>query len=216
MTKRYFFNLGSSLVLFQVLIWTYVRWPDIMHSFLFLLKLKHLATLFGHENMTIFTWHLDFCFLEFLNFKHITFYGIVCFEFVGLVPILCRIYKIEWPRPESLDISLLPNSDFHSFSVLKLNSKCVTRILLLLSLIMAPACAKLDLLVMTPPGLFSHPLLDVPATRYNYFKNKNKKIIKFFCKEFNHLIFFLLEVLITFLTFEAFQVDCLKKCKESL
>merc|ERR1719400_2522085 len=65
-------------------------------------------------------------------------------------------------------ISLLPNSDFHSFSALKLNSKCVTRILLLLLLIMALACAKLDLLAMTPQGLFSHPLLDVPDTRVSW------------------------------------------------
>ena len=165
--------------------------------------------------MTIFTWHLDFCFLEFLNFKRITFYGIVCFEFVGLVPILCRIYKIEWPRPESLDISLLPNSDFHSFSALKLNSKCVTRILLLLSLTMALACAKLDLLAMMPQGLFSHPLLDVPATRYNYFKNKNKTKFKGFCKEsFDILLIKNFEI--TFFTFEAFRADFLKKCNESL
>merc|ERR1711936_617769 len=43
--------------------------------------------------------------------------------------------------------------------------KCVTKTLLLLSLTMAPACARLDLLEMTLPVLSSPPLLDVPATR---------------------------------------------------
>merc|ERR1711936_1068234 len=38
--------------------------------------------------------------------------------------------------------------------------RCVTKTLLPLSLTMAPACAKLDLLVMTLPELSSHPLLE--------------------------------------------------------
>merc|ERR1711973_130343 len=43
--------------------------------------------------------------------------------------------------------------------------RCVTKTLLLLSLTMAPACARLDLLEMTLPELSSPPLLDVLATK---------------------------------------------------
>jgi len=47
-------------------------------------------------------------------------------------------------------------------------SRCVTKTQLLWSLTMAPACAKPVSPVMTPPGLSSHPLLDVPATRVSW------------------------------------------------
>merc|ERR1712072_298511 len=47
-------------------------------------------------------------------------------------------------------------------------SKCVTRTLPLWSVTMAPACARLALLETTPPGPFSHPSLDVPATRVSW------------------------------------------------
>merc|ERR1711874_776886 len=45
---------------------------------------------------------------------------------------------------------------------------CVTKILPLLSLTMAPACAKPVSLEMTPPGLSSLPLLDAPVTRVSW------------------------------------------------
>merc|ERR1712156_826299 len=45
---------------------------------------------------------------------------------------------------------------------------CVTKILPLLSLTMAPACAKPVSLEMTPPGLSSLPLLDAPTTRVSW------------------------------------------------
>jgi hypothetical protein len=41
---------------------------------------------------------------------------------------------------------------------------------------MAPACAKLDSQEMMLPGLFSHPLLDVLATRYLKIANIKEKI----------------------------------------
>merc|ERR1712136_682491 len=47
-------------------------------------------------------------------------------------------------------------------------ARCVTKALPLLSLTMAPACAKLDLLVMTLPELYSHPLLDAHVTRVSW------------------------------------------------
>merc|ERR1711992_484983 len=47
-------------------------------------------------------------------------------------------------------------------------TRCVTKTLLLLSLTMAPACARLDLLEMTLPELSSPPLLDVLATRVRW------------------------------------------------
>merc|ERR1712194_676556 len=64
----------------------------------------------------------------------------------------------------TLDISLLSCPVFN----FKLNPTCVTKIPPLWSLTMAPACAKLDSLVMMPPGLSSHPLLDVPVTRVSW------------------------------------------------
>merc|ERR1711899_301734 len=57
---------------------------------------------------------------------------------------------------------------FNHFASNSNQTRCVTKILLLLSLTMAPACAKPVLPVMTPPGLSSHPLLDVPATRVSW------------------------------------------------
>merc|ERR1711993_236429 len=45
---------------------------------------------------------------------------------------------------------------------------CVTKILPLLSLTMAPACAKPVSLETMPPGLSSLPLLDAPATRVSW------------------------------------------------
>merc|ERR1711892_437632 len=43
-----------------------------------------------------------------------------------------------------------------------IHPRCVTKTLLLLSVTMAPACARLDLLEMTLPELSSPPLLDAP------------------------------------------------------
>merc|ERR1712149_93551 len=57
---------------------------------------------------------------------------------------------------------------FNHFTSNSNQTRCVTKIPPLLSLTMAPACAKLDSPVMTPPGLSSLPLLDVPATRVSW------------------------------------------------
>merc|ERR1739848_829007 len=57
---------------------------------------------------------------------------------------------------------------FNHFARNSNQTRCVTKILPLLSLTMAPACAKPVSLVMTPPGLSSPPLLDVPATRVSW------------------------------------------------
>merc|ERR1712109_144451 len=67
-----------------------------------------------------------------------------------------------------LDICLETTSDYTVFSFFKINSTCVTKILLPLLWTMALACAKLALLVMMLQGLSSHPLLDVPATRVSW------------------------------------------------
>ena len=56
---------------------------------------------------------------------------------------------------------------FSSFSTLEkanFKAKCVTKTQLLWLSTMAPACARLALLVMTPQGLSSHPLLDAQDT----------------------------------------------------
>ena len=65
-------------------------------------------------------------------------------------------------------------------------SRCVTKMLLLLSLTTDPVCAKPVSQEMMLPGLSSHPLLDALATRYenqNITKNikhfSNKSYIKF-------------------------------------
>merc|ERR1712042_373566 len=55
-----------------------------------------------------------------------------------------------------------------SLKVEQTYQRCVTKTLLLLLLIMAPACARLDLLEMTLPELSSPQLLDVPVTRESW------------------------------------------------
>ena len=62
------------------------------------------------------------------------------------------------------------------------------------------------------PSIVGRPRHQVKITS----RLKTKQNSMFFCKKNNLLIFSLLKVLITFLTFEIFQADFLRKSKEIL